>query len=331
MATFCKYCGRTLQDGEICTCPQAQAEAAQQYQGYQQPPQGYQQPYQQPPQGYQQPPQGYQQGYQQPPQGYQQPAGANPVVAALQKILPYLKSYVSAPMSTAQGLMAQRDMTFAAVLLGIQVIVGGLLLFSFVGSYLNNLGGILGGALVFAMMPFLGGDLTDDFTKSMNRSFSMFGDEVKFSASIPMSLIFGILAAAAAIAVFVVVIFAVSKIVGSSCSIQDVVIASAAHSPLVTILLLASFLFFLFFMPLGMFFLLAAVLVCMVLAIPTLQALAPNAAQGKFWISTFVGILAALLIGGWAAYTIGSMAVGHATCRVDKETYTVDELRDEMF
>ena len=81
MANFCKYCGRPLQDGELCSCPQAQAEAAQQYQGqqpfqggYQQPPQGG---YQQPPQGgYQQPPQG---GYQQPPQGgYQQPPYQQP-------------------------------------------------------------------------------------------------------------------------------------------------------------------------------------------------------------------------------------------------------------
>ena len=49
MASFCKYCGRALQDGEICSCPQSQAEAAQQYQS-QQPPQGYQLP-----QGYQPP------------------------------------------------------------------------------------------------------------------------------------------------------------------------------------------------------------------------------------------------------------------------------------
>ena len=56
MANFCKYCGRALQDGEICSCPQAQAEAAQRYQG-QQPPLNYQQPQQpqQPPQNYQQP------------------------------------------------------------------------------------------------------------------------------------------------------------------------------------------------------------------------------------------------------------------------------------
>ena len=344
MATLCKYCGRVLQDGEICTCPQAQAEAAQQYQGYQQPPQGgyqqppqgyqqgYQQPsqgYQQPPQGYQQPPQGYQQGYQQPPQGYQQPAGPNPVGAAFQKLIPYLKTYIKVPVSAAQNLVAQKDMVLAAVMLCIQIIVSGLLLFSMVGSYLNHFGTVYAGTTAVVIKPFMGSDLTEDLKDSLEKSFGYLGDEAKLSASIPMSLIFGILAAAAAIAIFVLVVFAVSKIAGSNCSIQDAVISSAAHTPFVTILLLLSFICFLFSFQAGLFFLLASVLVWMVLAIPTLQVLAPNAPQGKFWICTIAGILAALLIGGLAAYNIGAMAVDHATCRINKETYTIKELRED--
>ena len=56
MANFCKYCGRVLQDGEICSCPQAQAEAAaahaqsQGSSGYYPPQQPPQQPPYQPPQ-----------------------------------------------------------------------------------------------------------------------------------------------------------------------------------------------------------------------------------------------------------------------------------------
>ena len=49
MASFCKYCGKTLQDGEICSCPQAQAEAAAAAAQGQTPPGGY---YQQPQQQY---------------------------------------------------------------------------------------------------------------------------------------------------------------------------------------------------------------------------------------------------------------------------------------
>ncbi len=47
MAKFCPYCGKPLADGEICTCPQAQAEAAQNTQG-QQPNQNFQPQYQPP-------------------------------------------------------------------------------------------------------------------------------------------------------------------------------------------------------------------------------------------------------------------------------------------
>ena len=60
MASFCKYCGKALQDGEICSCPQAQAEAAAARAQSQTPPNFYQQPPQQPPY--------------QPPQQYGQPA-----------------------------------------------------------------------------------------------------------------------------------------------------------------------------------------------------------------------------------------------------------------
>ena len=50
--SFCKYCGKQLQDGEVCTCQQAQqsAGAAQPQQGFNQ--QAGQQTYQQAQQGF---------------------------------------------------------------------------------------------------------------------------------------------------------------------------------------------------------------------------------------------------------------------------------------
>lgn len=326
MANFCKYCGKALQDGEICSCPQAQAEAAQQYQGqqpqqppqgyqlpqgYQQPPQDYQQPPQgyqpqqppqgyqqppqgyqpqQPPQGYQQPPQGYQpqqppQGYQQPPQGYQpqQPAAPNPFVTALQKILPYLKSYVSSPVIAAQDFIDQKDLIFAGILIGIQAIVSGLALFGILQGLCNAVNGVAG---------ILG---------------------AKMGASIPMSLIFGILAGVLAMAIFIVIVFAVAKICGSGCTFVDAVLAAVSHTPFVIVLLLASFLLFLLFLPLGAILFLTAMLSWIVLAIPTAQALIPNASQGKFWICIIVSVTLALLIGTWAATSLGAAAAGYMT------------------
>ena len=45
---------------------------------------------------------------------------------------------------------------------------------------------------------------------------------------------------------------------------------------------------------------------------------------------SLAGVLAALLIGGFAAYSIGSVAVGSATYRDGKETYTIKEMREEL-
>ena len=350
MANFCKYCGKPLQDGEICSCPQAQAEAAQQYQsqqppqeiyqqppqggyqqppqggyqqppqgGYQQPPQGsYQQPpqggYQQPPQGgYQQPPQGgYQQppqgGYQQPPQGYQppHPSGPNPVVLAFQKLLPYLKSYVKAPVSAAQELVAQKDMVFTGVLLGIQAIATGLLLFGILQSICGTLSSVMGFA----------GALT--------------GNGVSVSANFFMCLIFGILAAAAAIAIYGLIVFAICKIMGLNCSIQDVAAAAAAHTPFVTVLLLVSFILCLLVLWLGLVVFLVTVLTWIVLTVPMLQTFAADPNQGKFWICTIVGVLAALLIGGWASTNLGAMAIGHITIKTGNESMTINQIGQQL-
>ena len=350
MANFCKYCGKALQDGEICSCPQAQAEAAQQYQdqqssqgyqqssqGYQQPPQGYQQGYQpqQPPQDYQQgyqpqqPPQGYQQGYQpqQPPQGYQQgyqpqqvpqggyqqgyqqpqrPAAPNPFVIALQKILPYLQSYVKSPVNAARDLVAQKDLIFAGVLLGIQAIATGLLLFGILQSVCGSISGLMG---------FTG---------------VLLGNSVSVSANIFMCLIFGILAAAAAIAIYVLIVFAVSKIMGANCTIQDAATAAAAHTPFVTVLLLAGFILCLLVLWLGLVVFMVAMLSWIVLTIPTVQVLAGNSDQGKFWICSIVGVLAALLIGGWASTNLGAMAVGYITVKSGNESMTINEMGQQL-
>ena len=342
MASYCKYCGKALQDGEVCSCPQAQAEAAQQYQGYQPPPQGYQQPpqgYQQPPQGYQQPPQGYQQppqGYQQPPQGYQPPSqgyqppfqsyqqpfqgyqqpfqgypqpqpptAPNPFVTALQKLLPYLQSYIRTPVSAAQEMVAQRDMVFAGVLLGIQAIAAGLLLF----GILQTVCGAISGLVVIGVL---------------------MGNGVSVSANFFICLIFGVLADAAAIAIYVVIVFALCKIMGLNCTIQNVATAAAAHTPFITILLLVSFILCLLALRLGLVVFAVTVLSWIVLTVPVLQTFAANPNQGKFWICTIVGVLAALLIGGWASTNLGAMAVGHITVKSGSESMTLNEMGRQL-
>lgn len=110
--SFCKYCGRQLQDGEVCTCQQAQqsAGAAQPQQGFNQ--QAGQQTYQQAQQGFNQ-----QQASQQ--MEAVKKAGAN---AALDYVN-VLKGLFTSPVETVSAFVAKANVIMIAILIGGQAII----------------------------------------------------------------------------------------------------------------------------------------------------------------------------------------------------------------
>ena len=110
--SFCKYCGRQLQDGEVCTCQQAQqsAGAAQPQQGFNQ--QAGQQTYQQAQQGFNQ-----QQASQQ--MDAVKKAGAN---AALDYVN-VLKGVFTSPVETVSAFVAKANVIMIAILIGGQAII----------------------------------------------------------------------------------------------------------------------------------------------------------------------------------------------------------------
>ena len=126
--SFCKYCGRQLQDGEVCTCQQAQQSA-----GAAQPQQGFTQQAAQQPAGAAQ--QTFQQGagqqtYQQAQQGFNQQqasqqmdavkkAGAN---AALDYVN-VLKGLFTSPVETVSAFVAKANVIMIAILIGGQAII----------------------------------------------------------------------------------------------------------------------------------------------------------------------------------------------------------------
>ena len=119
--SFCKYCGRQLQDGEVCTCQQAQqpAGAAQPQQGFNQ--QAAQQTFQQGA-GQQTYQQAQQNAYQQ--QASQQmdavkKAGAN---AALDYVN-VLKGLFTSPVETVSAFVAKANVIMIAILIGGQAII----------------------------------------------------------------------------------------------------------------------------------------------------------------------------------------------------------------
>lgn len=110
--SFCKYCGKQLQDGEVCTCQQAQqsAGAAQPQQEFNQ--QAGQQTYQQAQQGFNQ-----QQASQQ--MDAVKKAGAN---AALDYVN-VLKGVFTSPVETVSAFVAKANVIMIAILIGGQAII----------------------------------------------------------------------------------------------------------------------------------------------------------------------------------------------------------------
>lgn len=99
--SFCKYCGRQLQDGEVCTCQQAQQSAGAAQQTYQQAQQGFNQ----------------QQASQQ--MDAVKKAGAN---AALDYVN-VLKGLFTSPVETVSAFVAKANVIMIAILIGGQAII----------------------------------------------------------------------------------------------------------------------------------------------------------------------------------------------------------------
>ena len=112
----CKYCGRQLQDGEVCTCQQAQHSA-----GAAQPQQAAQQTFQQGAgqQTYQQTQQGFNQQQASQQMDAVKKAGAN---AALDYVN-VLKGLFTSPVETVSAFVAKANVIMIAILIGGQAII----------------------------------------------------------------------------------------------------------------------------------------------------------------------------------------------------------------
>ncbi|MEG2678673.1 MAG: hypothetical protein RR949_01970 [Oscillospiraceae bacterium] len=107
MSKFCKFCGTQLEEGAVCACPQAQAEAAA-------------------------------------PQASSAAAPQTPPAAprasassAFSGLIPCLKAYFSAPVQTTRIALQRGDHTNAIMFLAVQLIVAGFLLFSVMQKVCN--------------------------------------------------------------------------------------------------------------------------------------------------------------------------------------------------
>ncbi len=344
---FCEYCGAPLEDGQVCTCPQAQHKQQEQTtpqpeQPTQQPPQSGQQGYgygqaqesqpgpqsgyqyqQQSGSGYQQQP-GY--GYQQQPgYGYQPGQTGGPssqqaqqfaqmgkqmrdtTVHAAKSLKPFASQYWASPVQAVRTAVAEKNLTLAVTLTVIRVVVVIALLWSMVGKVAGILRGSLG---------------------ALNAFSSMFGSSTAITVSgNPLgSLVFGLLLAVLGMALFTLMLFVLTCMFKSGGSILDAYIANSANGGVTTVVLLLAFVGSIFSLNLALGLVALACFTAVLFGGLSAQALCQDQSNGGFWMCYLVGVAVILLVSWWLVPALVYQAVGGITLSMNGESITVREI-----
>lgn len=178
------------------------------------------------------------------PSGAAKPSAAG---AAFSGLGGFLKGYFASPVQATRDTLAKGDLATPLILMGAQLIACILMLLGF-ALKINML------SHGFMEVPF---------------QFWFMG---------------GLLGDAIAVAIFMGLLFGAAKILKSSCTFQDVVIACGAHSIFITILMLVDFLCFLISMELGAWLLILTLILWVALGVSSFQMIAPEMESGKAWL-----------------------------------------------
>lgn len=394
---FCEYCGAPLEDGQLCTCPQAQQQQQEppttqsesapveqtppqqpatppEEQGYSygqpqgdqttpeeqqpestvqpsepsgQPPEyNYQQPgadTQQNSYGYQQQPSGY--GYQQPgPQqqssyGYQQQPGGygyqsqggqgqpgsqnaqqfaqmgrqvrDTTVHAAKSLKPFFAQYWASPVQAIRTAVAEKNLTVAVTLSVIRVVVVIALLWNVVGQVagsirstigpLSSLGNLMGSSSV---MTVRGNPLG--------------------------SILFGLIIAVVGMALFTLVLFALTRIFKSGGSILDMYIANSANGGVTTVVLFLAFVCAFFSLNVAVGLVVLACFTAVVCGSLSAQAVCGDQSSGMFWLCYLGGMLVILAVSWWIVPPCVIQTVGGITLTLDGSSITIREFLERF-
>lgn len=378
---FCEYCGAPLEDGQTCTCSQAQQQQPEppttqpesapvkqtppqqpttppEEQGYSygqpqddqpsgQPPEyNYQQPgadtqqnsygYQQQPSGY-----GYQQpgpqqqsgyGYQQQPGGYgYQPQGGqsqqgsqnaqqfaqmgrqvrDTTVHAAKSLKPFFAQYWASPVQAIRTAVAEKNLTVAITLSVIRVVVVIALLWNVVGQVagsirstigpLSSLGNMMGSSTV---MTVRGNPLG--------------------------SILFGLIIAVVGMALFTLVLFALTRILKSGGSILDMYIANSANGGVTTVVLFLAFVCAFFSLNVAVGLVVLACFTAVVCGSLSAQAVCGDQSSGLFWLCYLGGMLVILAVSWWIVPPCVIQTVGGITLTLDGSSITIREFLERL-
>lgn len=297
---FCEYCGAALEDGQQCSCPQAQAQqpTQPQQQGYNNGESGAAAGHPTPDYQYQQPgaegqPSGSN-GY-----GYQQPGGQNAqnqgqtsqqfaqmgkqvrdtTVHAAKSLKPFFAQYWTSPVQAVRTAVAEKNLILAVTLTIIRVVVVIALLWSMVGK----VGGILSGGL-WALSALTGS----------------FGSRLSMTVRGALGSIgFGFLIAVLGMALFTLMLFVLTRIFKSGGSILDVYIANSVNGVVTTAILLLAFVCSLFSMSFGLGLVMLGCFAAVIFGSLSAQAVCGEQSSGLYWGCYLAGVAVVLLISWW--------------------------------
>ena len=291
--------------------------------GYQQQPSGYD--YQQPgPQqqsgyGYQQQPGGYQ------PQGGQgQPGSQNAqqfaqmgrqvrdtTVHAAKSLKPFFAQYWASPVQAIRTAVAEKNLTVAITLSVIRVVVVIALLWNVVGQVagsirstigpLSSLGNLMGSS---AVMTVRGNPLG--------------------------SILFGLIIAVVGMALFTLVLFALTRILKSGGSILDMYIANSANGGVTTVVLFLAFVCAFFSLNVAAGLVVLACFTAVVCGSLSAQAVCGDQSSGMFWLCYLGGMLVILAVSWWIVPPCVIQAVGGITLSLDGSSITIREFLERL-
>ena len=360
---FCQYCGAPLEDGQQCTCPQAQQKRQEQsasqpqpseQQGYgygqagstqpgygyqqtgadgQQPGYGYQQPgadSQQPGYGYQQPGAGSQQpgyGYQQQPGGQGQPGG--PSSQQAQQFAQMGKQMRDTTVHAAKSLKPFLTQYWTSPIQAVRTAVAEKNLT--LAVTLTIIRAVVVIALLWSMVGKVAGILRTGFG-TLGAISSMLGSSAAMTVKgNPLgSIVFGLLIAVLGMALFTLLLFGLTRIFKSGGSILDVYIANSANSGVTTAILLLAFVCSLFSLGLGLGLVVLACFSAVLFGGLSAQAVCADQNSGMFWLCYLAGVAVILLVSWWLVPALVMQAVGGITLSMNGESITVGKILKQL-
>ena len=228
-------------------------------------------------------------------------------VAAAKGLKPYLTGYLKSPSQAVRTVVQNNDMATAVALTVIRALAFGLAIWGIINKLVNT---------VMSTATMLGG--SDMLGVSVSSNF--FG-----------SLLWGIISAVVFMALFVVVVFALNRLMKGNADIKSIYIASAANGVVTSALLLVSFILSFISLGLAIAILALACISWVIYGVLTAQMFCPDNTTGKFWLLYLVGVAILFVIGYYVLPSFFLNALGGVSISVmGQATITLKQTIDQI-